>query len=174
MKTLTREQILTATKGVKGGRIARVTYKTEVPIKAEFKKQGYRIIKVVESSVRFGVNYHNIATVISRKLEQQTQNTVTRTNNYEWVIKNRIKHNNKTDKDYLVVANLPSGHNTKVKYIIEGSIMGTLDMGSEIDSHYKHIVLDSYFKRVNEGREIRTIAFENIIRINDTGTKILF
>ena len=173
MKTLTSEQILTATSQVRGGTIARITYKTEVPIKAEFKKQGYKITKIVESSVRFGVNYHNIASVIARK-SQESVNQTSRANNYEWIIKNRVKHNTKTDKDYLVVANLPVNHNSKVKYILEGSIMGTLDMGNRIDGPYKDIVLNSYFNRNSDEREIRTISFENIITINKIGNRIHF
>lgn len=171
MKNLTREEILETTKAIKGGRIVRVTYKTELPIKAEFKKQGYKIIKVVETSVRFGVNYHNIANVIKRKMEKETTRKVT--NNYEWIIKDRIKHNTNTDKDYLVFATLPKGSNTKVKYILYGSIMGTLDLGDEIPSNYKCIVLDSYFNRSNE-RDIQTVSFENVIRINNVGTKVIF
>lgn len=174
MKVLSKEQIISTAKAIRGGTIARVTYKTELPIKAEFKKQGYKIIKIVESSVRFGVNYHNISSVIQRKAQRSEESMISRTNNYEWVVRNRIKHNTKTNKDYLVVASLPVGDNTKVKYILEGSVMGTLDMGSEIDSCYKNIVLDSYFTRSNEGREIRTISFENIIAINNIGHKISF
>ena len=173
MKTLLREQIISATKEIRGGTIARITYKTEVPVKAEFKKQGYRIIKIVETSVRFGVNYNNISSVILRKSNPDYTPSF-RKNNYEWVIKNRIKHNNQTNKDYLVVASLPSKHNTKVKYIIEGTFVGTIDTGDTIDPNYKHIVIDSYFKKASESREIRSISFENIININKIGEKITF
>ena len=173
MKTLTREQIISTTKAIRGGTIVRLTYRTDVPIKAEFKKQGYRIYKIVESSVRFGVNYGRIASVIARKSDENYQ-PIVRTNNSEGIIKDRIKHNNNTNKDYLVVATLPGGHNTKVKYIIEGTLVGTLDTGDTIDSHYSHMVLDSYFKRQIETHEIKNISFENIIAINSVGTKIHF
>ena len=173
MKVLTKEQILSATNAIRGGSIGRVTYKTELPIKSEFKKQGYRIIKIVETSVRFGVNYHNISSVIARK-NDATPSDRKVTNNYVWLSKNRIKYNTNTHKHYLVVASLPVGHHTKVKYILEGSIMGTLDMGNAIDGPYKHIVLDSYFKRSNDCNEIRTISFENVIAINKIGYKVNF
>lgn len=173
MKVLTKEQILSATKAVRGGNIGRITYKTEVPIKSEFKKQGYKITKIVETSVRFGVNYHNISSVIARKNESVTTTRNT-TNNYVWLERNRVKYNTNTHKHYLVVASLPVGHHTKVKYILEGSLIGTLDMGCEIDGPYKHIVLDSYLRRGNEYNEIRTISFENIITINKIGSKVKF
>ena len=173
MKTLTKEEILTAVKNVRGGTIARIAYKTEVPLKAEFKNQGYKITKVVETSVRFGVNYSRIASVIARK--SSTDHVArTYTNNYEWVVSNRVKHHTKNDKDYIVVANLPKGHHTKTKYLLEGSIMGTLDMGSSIDGHYKEIVIDSYFKPSTYSEEIKTICFDNVLMINNLGTKICF
>lgn len=173
MKTLTKEEILSAARGVRGGTIARIAYKTEVPLKAEFKKQGYKIIKVVETSVRFGVNYSHIASVIARKSSPEY---VARphTNNYEWVISNRVKHHTQKDKDYIVVANLPKGHHTKTKYLLEGSFVGTLDMGDSIDGPYKDIVIDSYFKPNSFSEEIKTICFDNMLMINKLGTKICF
>lgn len=173
MKTLTKEQILSIAKNIRGGTITRIAYKTEVPLKAEFKKQGYKITKVVETSVRFGVNYNHIAAVIARK---SAADYVARpyTNKYEWVLFNRVKHHIEKNKDYIVVATLPKGHHTKVKYLLEGSIMGTLDMGDSIDGHYKGIVIDSYFKPSNYIDEVKTICFDNIFMLNKFGTKVYF
>lgn len=172
MRNLTREEIINAIVDVKGGRIARITYKTEVPVKAEFKKQGYKITKLVETSSRIGVNYGHLPSVIARNESDNTPNT--RANNYEWIIKDRICHNHKTDKDYVALVSFNKGHHTKVKYIIEGTFVGSIDMGDEIENAYKHIVLDSYFKRHSTPSEFKRIAFDNIIRINDLGTKLFF
>ena len=174
MTTLNREQIIEATNGVRNGTIARVTYRTEVPLKAEFKKQGYRLTKITETSARFGVNYGRIASVIARNAERNLEEAVQRTNNYEWVIKNKVQYNTKTDKEYLVLANFNKGHNTKSKYILEGTFVGTIDMGSSIDEHYTHLVIDSYFKGGKPASEIKKIAFDNLIRINNVGQKITF
>ena len=86
------------------------------------------------------------------------------TNNYEWVVRNRVKHNNNTNKDYLCVASLPKGHNTKVRYIVEGTSVSTIDMGDVLDGPYKNLVIDSYFKPSTSGNEIKTISFDNIIK----------
>ena len=172
MKRLTNEEIMTAISSVRGGSIARIAYMTQVPLKAEFKKQGYELTKVVETSVRCGVNYNKIASVIARKSAADYVPS-TRKNNYEWVIRNRVKHNTNTDKDYIVVASLPTGHHTKVKYILDGTFVGTIDMGDSIDSHYKELVIDSYFKE-SPPSEIKTIAFDNILMINQAGDKIIF
>lgn len=174
MTTLNREQIIEATNSVRNGTIARVTYKTEVPLKAEFKKQGYKLTKITETSARFGVNYGKIASVIARNAERNLEESVHRTNNYEWVIKNKVQYNSKTDKEYLVLASFNKGHHTKSKYILEGTFVGTIDMGKSIDGHYAHLVIDSYFKDGKPVSEIKKIAFDNLIRINSVGEKISF
>ena len=174
MTTLNREQIIEATNRVRNGTLARVSYKTEVPLKAEFKKQGYKLIKITETTARFGVSYGKIASVIARNAERTLEEATKRTNNYEWVIKNKVQYNTKTNKEYLVLANFNKGHNTKSKYILEGTFIGTIDMGDSIDSHYTHLVIDSYFKKSGNYGEIKTISFDNILRINDMGQKIYF
>lgn len=176
MKNLTNEQIIEAVSNVKNGCIARISYRTELPIKAAYKKQGYKIIKVVETSVRFGVDYFNIGSVIERKAAEAEAGKVpvVRENPYEWVIDNKVKRHIAKDKYYVVAAVLNGGHNTHSKYILVGSPIGNIDMGSEISPEYRNIVLDSYFNKSSNGGEVRTIAFENIIRINDIGTKVEF
>ena len=173
MKELTRYEIITAVSEVRGGTITRVTYKTDVPVKAEYKKQGYKIVKIVETTARIGVNYGHLPSVIARNAETPTE-TTHKANNYEWVVKDRICHNTKTGKDYVALISFNGGHNTKVKYVIEGTFVGAIDMGSEIDKVYRHIVLDSYFKKPTTPTEFRRVAFENIIRINNVGTKLVF
>ena len=170
---LTREEIIEAVKAVRGGTITRVTYKTEVPIKAEYKRQGYKLVKIVETTARIGVNYGHLPSVIARNEESNNESTQ-RTNNFEWIVKDRICHNIKTDKDYVALVSFNKGHHTKVKYILDGTFVGAIDMGDEIDRLYRHIVLDSYFKKSTNPSEFRRVAFDNIIRINNVGTKLFF
>lgn len=174
MKTLKRDTIIKAVEKVKPGTFVRVCYKTELPVKAEWKKKGFKMIKIVETSVRFGVNYGNIASVKARKALEEDSNKPKRTNNYEWVLKNKIRHNTNTGKDYLYVALFNKGDNTKYKYILEHPFLGDIDMGDEIERIYNHILIDSYFKKRFEKPEVKNISFENIIRINDKGDKIIF
>ena len=93
MKTLNRDLIIEAAEKVKPGTIARICYKTELPVKAEWKKQGDKMYKIVETSARLGVNYGNIASVKARKELEENKPQIKRTNNYEWVIKNKVRHN---------------------------------------------------------------------------------
>ena len=173
MKTLSKESILEATSSIRGGTIARISYCTELPLKAEFKKQGYKIKKYIETSVRIGVNYHNIASVKARKEAAiVNESKPIKKSNYEWILKNRVKYNTNTEKDYLVVAVLPQHSNDKVKYVIDipnGSSVSNL----AIFDTFANMVLDSY-KAKKDDREIRYISFENIITINDVGEKINF
>lgn len=170
MEILSREQIIEAVTGIKNGTIARVVYKTELPVKAAYKRQGYRVIKVVETSGRFGVNYNNISTVIARKALQEEQESTPRTNNYQWLIKNKVKHNTATNKDYIVMASFNHGHNTRSSYIIvsdtEGPTQGSREL---LDEMLKELVINSYWSSKGLPTEIRTIAFENILRINNIG-----
>lgn len=174
MKTLNRNLIIEAAEKVKPGTIARICYKTELPVKAEWKKQGYKMYKIVETSARLGVNYGNIASVKARKELEENKPQIKRTNNYEWIIKNKVRHNTNTDKDYLYIALFNKGDNTKTKYIVESPSMGTIDLGRELDSLYNHILIDSYFKNKYQSPEVKNISFDNIIRINSIGDKIKF
>lgn len=175
MKTLSREQILKTVEAIPNGRIARVTYKTELPVKAEFKKQGYVVTKLVETTGRFGVQYHHIASVIARKAEEGFKEAVKRTNNYVWVINNKVKHNTVTDKDYIVLASFNGGHHTKSKYIV--SYLGKDTVYSDHEFKYsdnKNLVIDSYWKPSKNAGEVKNISFENVLAINNVGTKINF
>lgn len=173
MNMLTREEIFKATESIKGGRIARITYKTEVPLKAAYKKQGYKITKIVETSVRFGVNYNNIASVIQRR-ENEEKVTSNRANNYEWIVDNRIKYNTNTEKEYLVVASLNHGHNTKVKYIMDRCEEDGVDLGSNLNEIVSEYVQNHYMNRAANIAEVRTIALDNILCINNTGYRFTF
>ena len=71
--------------------------------------------KIVETTARFGVNYANISSVIEKKNlssnEDKDKVRIKRHSNTDWVIKNKILHNNNTNKDYLVFAPMKKGAN---------------------------------------------------------------
>jgi len=171
MKALEREVIINEAAKVRPGTITRIMYKTECPVKAEYKKQGYRMVKVVETSARLGVNYHNIASVIARKAEEGLKETVARVNNYEWVLKNKVRHNTATGKDYLYAAAFNKGHHTYSCYILMTPDRSDVKWLSPLDleeSEYKDILIPSYWKK-GDATEIRNISFENIYRIGSEG-----
>lgn len=169
MQALNDYEIIEQIAKIKNGTIARISYKKEVPVKAEYKKLGYAVTKYVETSVRVGVNYHNIASVIARKAKEVITNT-SKKSNYQWVIKNKVKYNTATEKNYVVVAILPNHANTKEKYVIELPSEAIVD-SKIVPSDINEIILPSYFTKANEYREIKCIAFENIFAINNYGQK---
>ena len=176
MNTLSRETIIAEAAKVKPGTIARICYKTEVPVKAEFRKQGVKVVKIVETSARLGVNYHRIASVIARKAEQNVEEVIKRANNYEWIIKNKIRHNTNTDKDYLYVAAFNKGHNTKTLYniYVNDTLVDTQSKESILGSDWTNQILPSYWNKSFNAGEVKNISFENIIRINNAGERVNF
>ena len=55
---------------LKPGVYANIVYNVECPVKAEFKKQGIRVKKMVSMTARFKINYNNIAKVkLARELK---------------------------------------------------------------------------------------------------------
>ena len=175
---MTREEIIAVVDKVKNGTITRVTYQTDMPVKAALKKQGYSITKIVETSGRLGVNYHNMAIVIARKAEEalQGKEPVVRANNYEWIIENKIKHNTSTDKDYLVLAYLPKCAHTKIKYIVTTPDGVATYSGQDFlkRTDLVDLIIKSYWTPSPTSGGVRTIAFENILGINKNGVKVTF
>lgn len=157
---LSAEEIINAVKAKKAGAMFRLTYKTELPVKAAFKKLGIRIIKITHSTVRCGVDYDNIASVIERKAAEDYKESIARQNNYSWVLENRILFNNKTNNNYIRIATVPNHSNTTSEYIT------ITDEDEVIAKDFNHdYVINSYFTP-KESAPVKNIKFENIIGIN--------
>ena len=62
--TLNEDLIISTVKKIGNGKIFSVGYRSEVPIKYEYKRLGLRITKFTEKCVRSGVNYSKIKEVI--------------------------------------------------------------------------------------------------------------
>lgn len=156
MKT---EQIIKKIEEIPAGRFFRVRYTTKVKLKAEYEKQGYSILKIVDTTTRTGVKYQNIAGV---ELKDKFEDKQPKTNNWEWVAKNRIKHNTNTGKDYLVVAPIKRGSNTVVSYVLtdpEGTSEVILE--SDVKSTY---TVPSYWK-TGDKPVIMNITLENVLMV---------
>lgn len=169
MKTLTRNEVITNAKELKNGTFMRVAYKSDLPLKAAHKNEGYRISKITETTGRLGVRYGMIHTVIERKAntEESGRNY---TNNYEWEIPNKVAYNSNTNREYLTIANVPHGHNTRHKFIVEKPNGDTYTVDNLNEE--KNLVINSYWNRdYSNCGEIKYIPVENILRLNDIGIK---
>lgn len=154
MKT---EAIIKRVSEIPAGRFFRVRYITKVKLKSEYEKQGYSILKIVDTTTRTGVKYQNIAGV---ELKDKFEDKQSKTNNWEWVVKDRIKHNTKTGKDYLVIAPISKGSNTVKSYVltIPEGVSNTIP---ECDVKNTYTV-PSYWKD-GEKPAVMNVTLENIL-----------
>ena len=146
---------------LKSGTFFRLSYKTDCPVKAMYKKNGVKVVKIVETTVRTGVNYRNIKEVIEATEERTSDRNYV--NPYSWVISNKIKHHNEKNEDYLVVATAKK-HNTESQYLI--SINGIDDIISKEELIEQGYLIDSYWNNNKPHSCVRTIKFSNILAVN--------
>ena len=97
---------------IPNGRFFKIGYITELPLKAEFKKIDYKIYKYTSRITRTGVAYNNLKNVKENNREWS------RSSKSLWKIKNKIKTNISTNKDYIIIAPMSSGEHKHVSYKI--------------------------------------------------------
>ena len=54
------EEVKNFVEMIPNGQMIRIMYQTELPIKAAYKKQCIKVLKVTETTVRTGVDYDNM------------------------------------------------------------------------------------------------------------------
>ena len=103
---------------------------------------------------------------------QEESNSVKRnyTNNFTWIIPNKVKYNGVKDKHYLQVATFNKGNNTKSQYLVYDAVNNKWDIFESSDwktsEYYEMVTKES--KRIREETpEVYTISFDNIYRIGD-------
>lgn len=147
---------------IKNGTFTRIKYVTDVPVNALAKKSGVSIKKYVESTVRIGINYTNLASVKNRP---KTQDNV-RVNNFVPYLGNKISYNTNTNDYYLNVFTTPNA-NTKVTYIearvIDGkSIETTLPGNKELLTPW---ITPSYLKKSDSSIDMYRVKLSNIMKV---------
>ena len=151
MKT---EAIIKKIKEIPAGRFFRVRYISKVKIKAEYEKEGISIFKIVDTTTRTGVKYSSL---IDEPIEAKA--ATEKKSNWEWVVKDRIRHNTNTGKDYLVIAPIGKGSNTRVEYVLtdnEGSAIRTKE---EIEQY----TTKSYWR--DDKPVIMNVTLENVLLV---------
>lgn len=165
------EKLLSLLANIKNGTYFRISYETEVPLsknklkKSEYDKDSFKITKITEATVRTGVNYGKLRSVIENLKSKES--TKTRANNCEWVIKNRIKHNNVTGKDYLTVATSARGGNVKTLYAVTYKEHGVFYFSKEelLSTTVAAFIQDSYFNKTGN-TPYYCVSLDNILTIN--------
>jgi len=153
MKT---ETIIEKIKSIPGGRFFRVRYISKVKMAADALKEGITIFKIVDTTTRTGVKYKNIEGVTL------SENYTPKETNWEWVVKDRIKHNTKTGKDYLVVAPINKGAHVNATYIMTDNEGNTSVVDKETVKKY---AIKSYFSEDKKPATIQNITLENVLMV---------
>ena len=97
MKT---SKVIEIMKNTKNGTFGVVEYESELPVNKDAKNAGIKIYCKTKKMVRFGADYKNLVKDIA------SGEVKPRTNNYDWILENKVAHNSKTEKDYLRVSNI--------------------------------------------------------------------
>ena len=149
---------------IPSGRLFRLTYITELPIKSELKNKGCLIEKVNRITVRTGINYNNIQEVKNlRAMGELSYDTNYHTTKM-WKVSKRIFFNPNTNKEYLAVSPIRKGSNSDCYYQVtfpEGHMALCLNLGG-----FEEWVIPSYFRNSPTGGNILHINTDNIISIN--------
>ena len=144
---------------IPNGRFFKIGYITELPLKAEFKRADYKIYKYTSRITRTGVAYNKLKDVKENNKEWS------RPAKSSWKIKNKIKTNISTGKDYIIIAPMNSGEHKYVHYkITKGNWWVARN---RLEDEFKDMVISSYFTKSNGS--VRNIDLDNIIFIRYGG-----
>ncbi len=170
------EKLLTLLAEIKNGVYFRISYKSEVPLskkklkEANYEEGSFKIIKITEATVRTGIRYSKLHRVIETLKDREESKT--RTNNYEWVIKNRIKHNIVTGKDYLTLATSVRGGHVRTIYEVtcKDNRVYYFSKDELLQTDVSMFIQDSYFNR-SEHIPYYCVDTDNILTINHVPVK---
>lgn len=138
------------------GSFFRIRYSVDVPLKAEYRNKGYKIIKTVSTTSRTGVRYMKINGVTPSEKKSD------KPSNWSWEKKNYISYNSNTGKYYLNLYPMSMNTYTRVEYKFyfnsEQVLMDNLE--------FKNMVIPSYFKKDGGfSTKILKINIDNIIEL---------
>lgn len=152
-----KETMANAIKQKKAGTFFFAKYRSDVPVKAEYKKQGINVVKYCEKFVRTGINYNHIKEVIAKKSSPDYIAPVPRANNKEWIADNRLYYNSNTDA-YYARFGVCNGKKSKVKYI-------AYDANGNETEFKKEYVLNSVWNK-SSSTPMFDIKLDNLIAIS--------
>ena len=142
---------------IRRGSFVRFTYQSEMPIKAEFKKMGYKIIKTTSVTTRFGINYGNIKQVKEKDTEKKPYKV---NEALKWIVKDVIQYNSNTDKYYLCTYPTEKGRNSSSKYDIY--LNGERVMKG-VDIIDRNMIINSYWDK--KATCMMKVNIDNVIQI---------
>jgi len=134
------------------GSFFRIKYSVEIPLKAEYKNIGYKIIKTVYTTSRTGVRYMKINGVTPSEKKSD------KPSNWSWEKKNYISYNSNTGSYYLNLYPMGMNTYTRVEYKVY------LNDKEIIKEDFKDMIIPSYFKKAATSKILK-IKIDNIIEL---------
>ena len=169
--SMTKEEIIETITNLRNGTMARIMYVTELPLKTEFAKLGYKILKVTETTARFGVKYSNIKSVIEKHSDPNYKPS-DKANNNEWIVENKISRNTKTGKVHVRFAPMKSGSNKhSILIFVDATGRHFSFDDTKLPNDFKNMVQNSYWTKKHDMPDIQTICLENVIMVKTKSSK---
>lgn len=153
---LDKKTLMSIIEALRPGAFFRLRYMSDMPVKAEYKKQGIKVIKLVSITTRTGVHYNAIKGVTPVFYD----NVEIKNSNWSWILYNKVKYNGNTEKFYLAIA--PTKNNkAKTQYLLNTKDGSKLVDKEEIQNY----IIDSYWRK-EPNRPVNYIALDNILAIH--------
>lgn len=162
--TISFNDLFKEAKRIGNGRICRIGYRSELPVQAPFKAKGLKVTKFTTKSVRFGVKYRAIKTLLGL-----IKSTNDKKSNIVVMLPNKIFERTDLDRTYLQIAKLNKNTHEKNVYIVHNEKTGLIKVFNNDEewdnSYYRNCILKSYYEK--ETPEIQTINVLNIFKFGN-------
>lgn len=147
---------------IKPGTFFRCGFYSSIPLKAEYRNMGYKIIKVANIITRSGIYYGNIRGVDFDSLVQNYNQN--RTNNFIWEIPRVISYNTQTKAYYLNL--YPVQHiNCSFTFTLQKDDMDLKVYDMLSDKELIDMILPSYLNKMSETKVMK-VNVNNIFNIH--------
>lgn len=143
------------------GQFFKVSWISDVPVKAGFKRQGISVNKLTTATSRYGIKYTNIKSV-QMKVEKGEINLTHELpwgnwkSGYEGIL---IDHTNKAGEQNTYLRLYTTPNKAEVSYFMNGKSISKTELISS------GVVQDSYWKKDNSNVDCFTVNVRNIIDI---------
>lgn len=161
---MTLEKLTNALKGIKKGAFVRIEYRTEVPLSAAAREMGYKAFKQTSKTIRTGVAYSHLGSVIAREKARAESGGEKKHRDpwFTWTVPNMTaKHKNKPDM-YFGFASVPKTK-TRSHFIVITPLGLATEMTAE-QFREKGLTTPSYWNK-GEPVDFQLVNIENIISL---------
>ena len=157
-----RDVLIKKIESLGNGRFFKIRYMTNMKVLAEYAKRGVQVIKIAETVSRTGIKYGHIKGVTS---EYPDQYVPKKPSAWSWVIKNKVKYNDNTKKEYLCLYPIKGKQHTKCRYMLINEQLSKTFIYDDIRDVEMYLRPSSLTPSSSGGKVIN-IELSNILSIN--------